>query len=153
MHAGQLADCFIVETGVRQGCLLSPFLFLLATDWIMKKTKTNRGSGIQLTPWSQLEDLDFADDLALLSHSHQQMQGKNRAAKHSVNTARTQLQQKQDNNYEIQNTKNNIPITLKREPLAETSSFTYLGSTINKNGGTEGDVKAIIQKARVAFII
>jgi len=30
-------------------------------------------SGIQ---WSQLEDLGFADDLALLSHNHEQMQSK-----------------------------------------------------------------------------
>ena len=50
------------------------------------------------------------------------------------------------------NTKNNNPITLKGEPLEDTYSFAYLGSTINKNGGTEEDVKAMIQKARVAFI-
>ena len=51
------------------------------------------------------------------------------------------------------NTKNNNPFTLKGEPLEETDSFTYLGSTMNKNGGTEEDVKATIQKARVAFIM
>ena len=50
------------------------------------------------------------------------------------------------------NTKNNNPITFKGEPLEDTDSFAYLGSTINKNGGTEEDVKAMIQKARVAFI-
>ncbi|KAK2189281.1 hypothetical protein NP493_111g04041 [Ridgeia piscesae] len=44
------------------------------------------------------------------------------------------------------NTNNNKPITLKGEPLEETDSF-------NKNGGTEEDVKARIQKARVAFIM
>ena len=39
------------------------------------------------------------------------------------------------------------------EPLEETDSFTYLGSTIHKHGGTEEDVKARIPKARVAFIM
>ena len=44
-------------------------------------------------------------------------------------------------------------ITLKEEPLEKTDSFTYLGSTINKNGSIEEDVKARTQKARVALIM
>ena len=75
-HTGRLTDSFQVKTGVRQGCLLSPFMFLVAIDWIMKTTTKNRRNGIQWTLWSQLDDLDFADDLALLSHSHEQMQEK-----------------------------------------------------------------------------
>ena len=69
-HASQLSESFEVKTGVRQGCLLSPFLFLLVIDWIIKTTKTGRNNGIQWTLWTQLDDLDFADDLALLSHNH-----------------------------------------------------------------------------------
>ena len=44
------------------------------------------------------------------------------------------------------NKKKNNPITLNGEPLEKIDSFTYLGSTINKNGGTE---EARIQKAKV----
>ena len=74
--AGQLSESFEVKTGIRQGCLLSPFLFLLVIDWIIKTTTAGRNNGIQWTLWTQLDDLDFADDLALLSHNHSQMQDK-----------------------------------------------------------------------------
>ena len=33
---------FQVQTGVQQGCILSPFLFLLVIDWIMKMTTKQR---------------------------------------------------------------------------------------------------------------
>ena len=72
----QLSENFNVKTEVRQGCLLSPFLFLLVIDWIMKTTTTGRNNGIQWTLWTQLDDLDLADDRALLSHNHSQMQDK-----------------------------------------------------------------------------
>ena len=40
----------------------------------MKPTTAERRNGIQWTMWKQLDDLDFADDLVLLSHNHQHMQ-------------------------------------------------------------------------------
>ncbi|VDP80921.1 unnamed protein product [Schistosoma curassoni] len=42
LHGGQLTNSFEVKTSVRQGCLLSPFLFLLVVDWIMM-TSTSEG--------------------------------------------------------------------------------------------------------------
>lgn len=38
LHAGQLSESFKVNAGVLQGCLLSPFMFLLVIDWLMKTT-------------------------------------------------------------------------------------------------------------------
>lgn len=57
---------------VRQACLL----FLLAMDWITRRTTVGQISGTQWTLWSQLDDLDFADDITLLSSTHPQMKAK-----------------------------------------------------------------------------
>ena len=76
IHKGKLTTFFEITTGVRQGCLLSPFLFLLCIDWILRQSTENEQNGIQWTIESKLDDLDFADDVALLSHTLKQMQDK-----------------------------------------------------------------------------
>ena len=40
----------------------------------MRRTTEANRDGIQWTLTTRLEDLDFADDIALLSHNHQGMQ-------------------------------------------------------------------------------
>ena len=49
VHEGKLTEKFDVKTGVRQGCLLPPFLFILAIDWIMKAVTNRKRNGIQWT--------------------------------------------------------------------------------------------------------
>ena len=71
----ETTDWFQVKTGVKQGCVMSGFLFLLVIDWVKRTTKDNN-TGIRWRMMSNLEDLDFADDIALLSSSHSQMQKK-----------------------------------------------------------------------------
>ena len=51
-------------------------MFRIAVDWVMKETTSGRRNAIQWILWTQLDDLDYADDLALLSHTQEQMQAK-----------------------------------------------------------------------------
>ena len=76
IHNGKLTEPFNVQTGVRQGCLLSPVIFLMVVDWVMKQSTADRRTGIQWTFMKQLEDLDLADDISLLSHKQQDAQEK-----------------------------------------------------------------------------
>ena len=38
MHNGKLSKTFEVKTGVRQGCILSPLIFVMVIGWIMRET-------------------------------------------------------------------------------------------------------------------
>ncbi|VDO97128.1 unnamed protein product [Schistosoma margrebowiei] len=140
VHGGQLTDAFQVRTEVRQGCLLSPFLFLLVVAWITRTSTSEGKYRIQWTAQNQLDDLDFADDLALLSHTHEQMQMKT-ASVAAVSASVGLNIHKGKTKVLKYNKENSYPITLDGETLEDVESFTYLGSIIDEQGGSDADVK------------
>ncbi|VDO92130.1 unnamed protein product [Schistosoma margrebowiei] len=99
------------------------------------KTSTSEGKhGIQWTAQNQLDDLDFADDLALLSHTHQQMWIK--TASVAAVSASVGLNIHNGKTKVLKyNTETSNPITLDGETLEDVESFTYLGSIIDEQGG------------------
>ena len=113
--------------------LLSPFLFLLVIDWIMKTTTTGRNNGIQWTLWIQLDDLDLADDLALLAHSYSQMQDKTTRLETVLAGTGLKISRKKTELMKI-NSIANIPVTVRGEPIREVDFFFYLRSAIDRQG-------------------
>ena len=61
---------------VKNRCVMSAFFFNLVIDRMMRHTTEDQPRGIRWTLFDTLEDLDFTDNLALLSHTYQHMQEK-----------------------------------------------------------------------------
>jgi hypothetical protein len=148
IHEGKLTESFDVKTGVKQGCLLSPFLFLLAIDYIMRESTEGKRNGIQWTMWQQLDDLDFADDIALISSTQQQMQEKTSLLAETSIKLGLRPNESKTKVMKI-NAKRKQSIKIKDTNLEEVEEFTYLGSIVNIECGTDVDVKNRINKARV----
>ena len=95
------------------------------------------------TIWTQLEDLDFADDLELLPHQQLQIQDKiNRLASEAkelgieINKDKTKVLRA--------NAQNEDPIQLEQERFEDVDRFTYLGSVGDQQGGSaRGDNQGI----------
>ncbi|VDP82455.1 unnamed protein product [Schistosoma mattheei] len=95
-----------------------------------------RKRGIQWTSKMQLYDLDFAADLALLSQTQQQMQEKMSSV--AAASAAVDLNIHKGKNkilrYNIAYTN---PVKIDGEDLEDVKTFTYLGSMIDEQGGSD----------------
>jgi len=67
------SDWFEVRSRVKQGCVMSGLIFVIVIDWVTRKTLDNR-RGLRWNLTTVLEDLDYADDIALLASKHRDIQ-------------------------------------------------------------------------------
>ena len=98
----------------------------------------------------QLEDLDYADDIALISSTWAQAQTKlERLGKNSegtclkININKTKVLRL--------NARRQDPIKINGTDVEDTDSFVYLGAIVNNLGGAEQDIRSRLGKARSVF--
>ena len=140
-------NSFSVRSGVRQGCILSPILFNIALDYIIRQTTQNAQHGIQWTLFSQLEDLDYADDIAPLSTTANHLQRKAHILTENARKTGLQINQKKTEKVMCMNRKERPQIKIDEEELEVVTDFTYLGSTISVKNSVEKDISARMNKA------
>ena len=126
---------------------MSTLLFNLVVDWSMRRTTEDQIRGIRWTLFSYLEDLDYADDLALLSHTHTHIQEKTQRLNTFTKQVGLNISIKKTEIMPL-NTTNARPVQIDSEELPYTDRFTYLGSIISRDGGTDLNIQSRLNKAR-----
>ena len=137
-------DWFPVERGVRQGCILSPYLFNVYTESIMSDVDKdgNNGKFNELNIHRhRIKDLRYTDDTSLLSHTPSGLTC-------LINSVKTHSEEK-NLNLNVKKTKvmktnrtSEIPIIkINGETLENVHSYEYLGSTITDNSDGTKEVK------------
>ena len=142
-----ISRAFVINSGVRQGSILAPFLFRLLIDHIMLTALSSGNYGLALDDMT-IPDLDFADDIALLDDNIQDMQGLLDAvmlvSQHCgllINTSKT----------EYMTSVANLVLQCNGEILNQTDKFTYLGSSIQLDGNIEHEIRLRIGRANKGF--
>ena len=126
-----ITEAFPVKSGVRQSCILSPVLFLVTIDWVMRQAPSLRSRRIQWTIFSHLQDLDFADDIVILSSTPTHPQEKSDDLNTTAKRTGLIISKKKSKIMCVKSDASR-PINIEGEPLEHIEDFTYLGSVISQ---------------------
>jgi hypothetical protein len=150
LDGGALSGPIKPVVGVRQGCLLSPMLFIIFMEFVLKLMMRLPVEGAIRIQALVLELLGYADDLALFSTQREglqkrldQLEGAFSAAGMKISIEKTEIL--------VQNASEEGQIFLHGTKLKEVEQFLYLGGVQSTDGTSTWAVQQRISKASKAF--
>ena len=153
-----LSESFEVNVGLRQGCVMSPWLFNVYMDGVVREVKMRTlGRGLEMSErggreW-EVSQLLFADDTALVASTEERLQRlvdefgvvcERRKLRVNVGKSKVMVCSREGGRAELN-------VRLNGEVLEEVDSFKYLGSVISKNGGVSVDVRQRVSEGASAY--
>jgi len=129
--AGTLSEWFRVKKGVRQDCVLSPYLFNILAEMVMRETHDGFQGRLQIGG-QMIMNLRYADDIILLATSEAEL--------HELVDRLDRVSRKYSLLIIIDKTKvmasDGIAcrIFMQNELLEQVDTFPYLGSLITQDG-------------------
>jgi hypothetical protein len=146
-----LGDFFKTTVGVRQGCPLSPVLFNIYLEHIMKEALHNFHTSISIGG-RPLCNLRFADDIDLMGGNEAELQELTTRLEKASGAVGMEVSSEKSKilvNSHSQQAATNI--MLNGRQLEEVESFKYLGSTLCKDGSSAKEIKARLGLASSAI--
>ena len=126
---GVASDWFKIKSGVKQGCVMAGFLFLLALDWVMRKATADKRRGVRWNFTAVLEDLDFADDIALLSSKFNDLHEKTRRLAEEAARVGLKLNARKCKTLRTEFASSRESIVVHGEEVEDVEEFTYFGES------------------------
>ena len=128
-------DWFQIGKGVRQGCIVSPCLFNLYAEYIMRNTRLEEAQARFKTVRRNINNLRYADDTTLMAESEEELK--------SLLMRVKEESEKVGLKFNIQKTKimASGPITSWEIDGETVSDFMFLGSKITADGDCSHEIK------------
>jgi hypothetical protein len=135
--------------GVRQGCCLSPTLFNIYLDEILREALEGQG-GVNVGG-RQISYIAFADDKALLAENERELQEMLRRVNNTLQEYGMKINVNKTKVMEVAKKRKKIKIKVSNETIEQVRTFKYLGSTVNEECKCENEIKSRIAMGKTAF--
>lgn len=140
---------FETRDGLRQGGTLSPLLFIIFLDEIIKECKENM-SKLFIGHWRmeriEISECAFADDVVLMSGSKRGIQKNVDMWYETLKKYGMEINRKKTKIMRISDEEDEVRVEIEEEVIQQVEQFTYLGVSIDKRGNQEGELNDRIEK-------
>ena len=130
---GQNSDWFGVEQGVRQGCVMSPWLFNLYMDNIVREARQKFVGGVQMEE-IVVQLLLFADDLMLVAENNEDVERNLRVLDDVMEKWKMRINWRKTKVLTVKRGSGTCDISVKGEKIEEVKTMKYLGALFNEEG-------------------
>ena len=141
---GKQSEPFNVGVGLRQGCVLSPLLFIIYMNWIDRLSQTDEC--IRLGSF-QISRLLFADDLVLLADSEPGLQRALNCFEAACSIAGMKISTAKSEILHLSRSPNQCCLQVGGVSLKQVEKFKYLGVLFKSDGRQDAEIDARIGKA------
>jgi len=141
------SEWFKVRRGVRQRCILSPYLFILMGELLMRCAQEGYRGGFKIGG-RLVTNLRYADDIVLVASSEEELQNLINRVNLVANDLDMRINTKKTEVMKICDDLSPIRVTVAGYPLSETKSFKYFGAMFNAEALCDEEVKTRLARAR-----
>ena len=148
-----LTEWLEIGQGVRQGCIISPHLFNIYADAIMRNALENFEGSVTVGG-HKLTNLRYADDVVLIAGALEELQGLIDRVRLESEKVGLFLSTKKAKVMKVQQNPSDGGIVIDRETVETVTKFKYLGAIFTSNGDDSTEVKrrlCIAKNATVAL--
>lgn len=146
------SDSFKVGKGVRQGCILSPILFNLYAEAVMREAlqdddEDEMNAGIRMGG-RRIKDLRYADDTTLLADSKESLEELLAKVQSASNKAGLYLNVKKT---KVMSSRDLSDFTVGTDNIEVVKNFNLLGSNIAMDGNCKAEIQRRLALGRTAM--
>ena len=146
-----LTEWFEIGQGVRQGCIISPHLFSIYAEAIMRNALENFEGSITVGG-HKITKLRYADDVVLIAGSIEELQELVERVKLESEKVGLFLNTKKTKVMKVQQNPSDSGIVIDGETAETVTTFKYLGAIFTSNGDDSTEVKRRICIAKNATV-